>query len=128
MSGANVVGLAVGSVAILLVFFGEPLQRAWALRRLRRHNCPTPCEESRRCRCGCNGLHSVGEPQERCGLCGTPIVVDDEEADVIYSSGEITSELPAPKGFTSWGWERDREFRRARHARRKWEGKPEEEK
>lgn len=114
MSGGNWVGLSVGLVALLLVGFGDPIQRWWAKRRLRRHHCPAPCEESRHCRCGCNGLHSVGERQEKCAVCGALIVVDDEEPDVLYSS-EITTELPAPKGFTSWGWERDREFRRARH-------------
>jgi hypothetical protein len=73
-------------------------------------------------------------------VCGRAIVVDDEDDDRDwgpYNSGhvnvsppasasDITAENPAPKGFTSWGWERDREFRQARHARRVWEGKEEE--
>lgn len=114
MSGPGYVGLAVGSVAILLVFFGEPLQRAWAQRRLRCHMCPTPCEESRRCRCGCNGVHPKGERQERCGLCGTPIVYDDEDDDRDwgpYNSGAITQEIVRPPvppmRQTSWGKERE---------------------
>lgn len=123
---SNYVGLGVGAVAILIVLFGDSWQRAWAKRRLRRHHCPTPCEESRHCRCGCNGLHSVGADQEKCAVCGAPIVYDDEEEWGPYSSdgarthspSEITRENPAPKGFTSWGWERDREFRKARHERR----------
>lgn len=107
---------------LLLIFAlmctrGEAIQEWWAKRRLRRHHCPTPCEESRRCLCGCGGLHSVGERQEKCGVCGREIVYDDEEYEGPYSS-EITTELPAPRGFTSWGWERDREFRKAR-----WTGK-----
>lgn len=57
---------------------GDSIQRALEERRLRRHHCPTPCRESMRCRCGCGGLHSVGERQESCGLCGTPIVYDEE--------------------------------------------------
>lgn len=111
----------VGLLFVMVPIFGDRVQKAWASRRLRRHYCPAPCEESRRCLCGCGGLHSVGERQEKCAVCGAPIVVDDEEPDVFYSSGEITAELPAPKGFTSWGWERDREFRRARQARTDWE-------
>ncbi len=127
MSGGNWVGLGVGVVALLMIGLGDPIQKWWAKRRLRRHHCPAPCEESRHCRCGCEGLHSVGERQEKCAVCGAPIVRDDESEDDrdwgpyrngaygMYSPNEITSELPAPKGFTSWGWERDREFRRARH-------------
>lgn len=106
MTSLNWVGLSVGAVAIFLVIFGERIAKAIEARRVRRHKCPRQCEESRRCRCGCNGLHSVGERQEKCAVCGQRIV---------YADMEITQENPAPKGFTSWGWERDREFRRARH-------------
>ncbi len=113
-------GLLFGAMAL----FGERWQRGLTERRLRRHHCPTPCEESRRCRCGCNGRWADGD-QQACAVCGTPIVVDDEAPEPVVSYGEITAELPAPRGFTSWGWERDREFRRARHARRVWEGKEE---
>lgn len=114
MSGGNWVGIAVGLSAVVFLLFGEPIQRRLAKRRLRRHHCPAPCQESRLCRCGCNGLYGLVDHQDACAVCGAPIVVDDEEPDVLYSS-EITTELPAPKGFTSWGWERDREFRRVRH-------------
>ncbi len=107
-------GGALLSLMAIMCARGDEIQKKWAARRLRRHHCPAPCEESRRCRCGCNGLHSVGEVQEKCAVCGTPVVVDDEAPEPVVSYGEITAELPAPKGFTSWGWERDREFRRAR--------------
>lgn len=109
MGTTNYVGLAVGAVGIFLVFYGERLSARYAARRLRRHTCPTPCEESRRCLCGCGGLHSVGERQEKCAVCG---------AVIVYSDMEITDEMPAPRGFTSWGWDRDREFRKSR-----WTGK-----
>lgn len=119
----SLAGLAFGTLAL----FGERWGEALKARRLRRHTCPTPCLESLRCRCGCGGLHSVDSDQHACGLCGTPVVYDDEEYSGPYNSGhvnvsEITAELPAPKGFTSWGWERDREFRRARHTGRDGHG------
>lgn len=116
-----VVGLLCGLVFGAIALYGERIQRALEERRLRRHTCPAPCRESMRCRCGCGGLLNIGWRQDACAVCGTPIVVDDEEPDVLYSSGhvnvsEITAELPAPKGFTSWGWERDREFRMSRRS------------
>lgn len=70
--------IGTGLAFVLVALFGERGSEAWQRRRLRRHHCPTPCLESMRCRCGCGGLHSVGERQESCGLCGTPIVYDEE--------------------------------------------------
>lgn len=98
-----VIGGVVGLVFGALALFGERWSIALADRRLRRHTCPTPCLESIRCRCGCEGIPG-GEEQRACAVCGTEIVRDEES--------DTTHEMPAPKGFTSWGWERDREFRR----------------
>ncbi len=114
MTGANYVGLAVGAVAIVLVFFGEGWQRAWAGRKLRRHHCPGPCLESIKCRCGCHGGRVAQTQQNACGRCGTPIVYDEEDDDDRdwgpYSSGAITQEIPRPvMRQTSWGKAREEE-------------------
>jgi len=97
----------VGSLVVVAFMvtatFGERIQKWHHARRLRRHACPAECEESRRCKCGCDGLLNIGWRQEKCAVCGT---------DIVYADMEITNEMPAPRGFTSWGWERDREFRR----------------
>ena len=110
---------AAGLVAMAFLampLMGEQWQQIIEERRLRRHTCPTPCQESRFCKCGCHDGMPGESTGTHCAVCGTPIVRDDEEYEGPYSSGEITAELPAPKGFTSWGWERDREFRKARRS------------
>lgn len=117
----TVVGVAIALVFGLLALFGERMGAWLSERRLSRHTCHTTCHESWSCKCGCrDGLY--GRARETCcWLCGTEYVQDPEAYDGPYNSGhvnvrvsEITQELPAPKGFTSWGWERDREFRKAR--------------
>lgn len=124
-----IIGGVLGLAFAMLALFGERWDRALKARRLRRHTCPTPCTESYWCRCGCSDGWTPTQRGTSCAVCGRAIVVDDEEEWGPYSSegarqysdpspSEITQENPAPKGFTSWGWERDREFRRARHERR----------
>lgn len=117
-----IVGAVVAMAFGLLAVFGERIQRRVTDRRLRRHTCHTRCSESRWCACGCRDGMYGDATGTRCVVCGTQYVTDDEEFRGPYSSGhvnvrptEITHEMPAPKGFTSWGWERDREFRKARH-------------
>lgn len=78
MTGADVVSVVVGLLLLVMGARGREIADWIERTRLRRHHCPTPCLESMRCRCGCGGLHSVGERQESCGLCGTPIVYDEE--------------------------------------------------
>lgn len=127
----TVVGVAIALVFGLLAVFGERVGTWLADRRLSRHTCHITCHESWSCKCGCrDGLYGR-ERETCCWLCGTQYVGEDPEAyDGPYNSGhvnmrwtekpwvqkpnEITQELPAPKGFTSWGWERDREFRKSR--------------
>lgn len=110
---ADVVTPLVGGMIVLvfgaIALYGERWQRALEDRRLRRHKCPAECEESGRCRCGCGGLTNFRSRQENCAVCGTRIMYPEERR-----ANEVTQEMPAPKGFTSWGWERDREFRKAR--------------
>lgn len=119
----------VGALVLLaftvLAAGGQRLSKWRKARRIRRHLCHTACVESRWCRCGCRD--GMGGPLTgtRCSECGRQFVQDDEAFTGPWSSGhrvllrpsesEITAENPAPKGFTSWGWERDREFRRARY-------------
>lgn len=110
----DAVAYLIGGCVVLMfgaiALYGERWQRALEARRLRRHKCPAECEESGRCRCGCGGLLNIGGwRQEKCAVCGERIVYPEEQR-----ANEITQEMPAPKGFTSWGWERDREFRKAR--------------
>ena len=120
------IAFAVLAVFCLIASRGEEIQ-SWAeARKIKNHTCPTRCLESIRCRCGCEGFTNPALQQEACAVCGTPILYeygdDDYQGPFSYldpssptaRSGEITEEFPAPKGFTSWGWERDREFRRAR--------------
>lgn len=99
---SGLVCIAFGAIAL----YGERWQRSLENRRLRKHKCHTRCTESRWCACGCrDGLYG-DKTGTRCVVCGTQVVVPP--------GNEITQEFPAPKGFTSWGWERDREFRKAR--------------
>lgn len=87
-AGVAVIGWVVVVLAALTLC-GRMWERVLRERSLRRHRCPTTCRESVRCKCGCNGLLALGNwPQQRCGLCGTPIVRDDEgEYDGPFSMG-----------------------------------------
>lgn len=107
-AGYLITGLTVTAFGVLVVW-GTRIQAWHEARRLSRHKCPAECEESGRCRCGCGGFLNIGWRQECCAVCGERIVYPEEQR-----ANEITQEMPAPKGFTSWGWERDREFRKAR--------------
>ena len=116
MTGADVVSIGVGLLVLVIGAWGREIADWLDRRRLRRHHCPTPCLESMRCRCGCGGLHSVGERQDMCAVCGTLIVYDDEDDDRDwgpYSSGAITQEIlrpPVPPvRQTSWGKAREEE-------------------
>lgn len=121
------VGSLVVVAFLVTAAFGERIQKWLHARRLRRHMCHTTCEESRRCKCGCRDGLPGDNAGTHCAVCGAEVleaelVEDLEEYDGPYSyldpssptarGGEVTDEMPAPRGFTSWGWERDREFRR----------------
>jgi hypothetical protein len=88
-----------------LVVWGERGQRWIESRRLRLHTCPTPCNESYWCRCGCSDGWTMSARQTSCGVCGTQIVEVDTDG-----AGEVTQELPHP-GQTSWGWRREKQER-----------------
>ncbi len=104
-----IVGALVVVAFGLLATRGNEIQHWVTERRLRRHTCHTRCAESRWCACGCrDGLYG-DRMGTRCATCGVHVVSDED-----IRASEITQENPAPKGFTSWGWERDREFRKAR--------------
>lgn len=100
--GAWVVGGLLGLLFGAIALFGEGWQRALVERRLRRHHCPTPCTESYWCRCGCSDGWTSSQRGRACAVCGTEIVVDDEDDDRDwgpYRSG--------PARQTSWGKERE---------------------
>lgn len=77
----------------LLALLGEPAQTWIEARRLSRHTCPTTCEESGRCRCGCRaGVFGV-LTGTRCAVCGTDYDLYDEEG---YTGPLFMGGIPYP--------------------------------